>query len=188
MFNRASEVEVVRGIQLLKVQPMHETEVVVVSTRPELVVTHWFERQYVCPGEGCPACGTYQSRLQVFLLGLVRLDGAGHVRLIELSAQSFSRLKMMTMFEGCEGCLLGLRVRLFRKAVRRPVIAEPTSTGRSNSWATSTTWKSPPSATPSPPRFPISNHSTSPLAAPVPFRQRIARAPSGSERGRALTQ
>lgn len=124
MFVSSPGVSVVKALGLVKVVERSRVQVIVQSEAAELLVTHWFGRQYVCPGLDCPACGTYQSRLSVWNVVLMRGGDSLQPRLLELSAQSWARLKFMAGWEDSES-LSGLVVDLHRGSMRRPVIAEP---------------------------------------------------------------
>lgn len=124
MFVSLAGVSVVRGMQILRVEGGQRVVVVAQSAKPELMVTHWFNRQYVCPGDGCPACGVYQSRLTAFFVVTVQCGEKWQQRLCELSAQSLSRLKFMAGWE--DMCLeSGMGISLTRSSRRKPVFAEP---------------------------------------------------------------
>jgi hypothetical protein len=96
-----------RGICLLKVAPGQRARVCLQSEHVEIVQTHWFGRQMLCPGWDCPACGTYATRVAVFQIGVVWQGPEWRPVLVELTAGEWARTRMLAQMEGLE---LGLGV------------------------------------------------------------------------------
>lgn len=91
-----------RGVVLLKVQPGGRARVCLQSVHVEVVQTHWFGRQMLCPGWDCPACGTYATRAAVFQVALVLQGPEWRPCLVELTASEWSRTRMLAQMEGIE--------------------------------------------------------------------------------------
>lgn len=126
MFCPSGGLSVTKALSVLKVPAGSRVKVGIQSERPELLVTHWFGRQFVCGGGDCPACGTYASRLGVWNVVQVVVGNSLQPRLLELSSQSWARLRFMAGWEDAES-LGGVAVELYRSSLRRPVLAEPCS-------------------------------------------------------------
>jgi len=125
MFDEKLGIEVRRrGLFLLKVMPGSRTQVVLQSDAVEVVQTHWFDKQYLCPGWDCPACGTYGGRVGVFFVGLVRQGPEWAPCLVELTAGAWSRAGMLIQMESME-IGPGLCLELSRHSARKGVRAEP---------------------------------------------------------------
>lgn len=124
MFVPVEGVPMVRGIGLLKIVPGMLAKCTVQSSLPEIVVSHWFGRQFICPGLDCPACATYASRLSVWNLVTVEIAGKVQPRLLELSQQSWARVRFMLQMEETD-VVAGSVLLLRRSSMRQPVIAEP---------------------------------------------------------------
>lgn len=89
-----------RGIVLLRIMPGSRARVCLQSDEPEVVQTHWFDRQYLCPGWDCPACGTYATRVAVFNVAVVARGPEWSPCLVELTASEWSRTRMLAQMEG----------------------------------------------------------------------------------------
>jgi len=124
MFVPVEGVPMSKGIALLKIIPGMVGKCTVQSVLPELVVTHWFGRQFICPGPDCPACETYAARLSVWNLVTVEIAGKVTPRLLELSQQSWARLRFMMQFEA-DDTVRGAVVVLRRGTMRSAVVCEP---------------------------------------------------------------
>lgn len=125
MFEDQGRVAIVgRGLQVLKVPAGTRARVCMQSDRVEVVTTHWFERQFVCPGWDCPACGTYVCRTMVFFVGVVHVGQRWEPRLVEVTAQSWSRL---TFLSEAEGVVIGpgLLMEIGRERQRSGLRIEP---------------------------------------------------------------
>jgi len=83
---------------------------------------HWAGKQVPCPGDDCPFCGVYSSRLRGF--SLVRDEK--RLFLLELSAASEARLRGLLACSDLE-FVAGLRCEVSRKHMRRPVVIDPVS-------------------------------------------------------------
>jgi len=129
MFDSALELELTRrGLTIVRVGVGSQMEVCVQSGEVETCQTHWFDRQYLCPGFDCPACGTYAGRLSVFLVVTVRSQALWVPGLLELTAASWSRVRMLAQMESLS-VTSGLVLGLSRSSVRRGVRAEPIGSG-----------------------------------------------------------
>lgn len=125
MFEDQGQVAVVgRGLQVLKVGAGTRARVCMQSERVEVVTTHWFERQFVCPGWDCPACGTYAARVMVFFAGVVQVGQRWEPRLCEVTAQSWSRLVFLCAAEGWD-VAPGLLMEVGRDKPRSGLRVEP---------------------------------------------------------------
>ena len=113
-----------RGLRVVRVPSGAVVRVVVQSVGGETVSSHWFGRQVLCPGVGCPACGHQSVRVAVFLVGLVETCGKYGPCLLELAAGSYSRVRMLAQMEGFE-VGPGLVLELSRRHSRAPLRAEP---------------------------------------------------------------
>lgn len=125
MFEHEGQVSVVgRGLQVLKVSAGHRARVCMQSERVEVVSTHWFERQLVCPGWDCPACGVYQVRTMVFFVGVVWVVERWEPRLVEVTSQSWSRLVFLSEADGFR-VGTGLGMEIGRHSARSGLRIEP---------------------------------------------------------------
>lgn len=125
MFEDQGQLAVVgRGLQVLKVAAGTRARVCMQSEVVEVVTTHWFERQFVCPGWDCPACGTYASRVMVFFVGVVQVGRRWEPRLVEVSSQSWSRLTFLSLAEGFK-VSAGLLMEFARERPRSGLRVDP---------------------------------------------------------------
>jgi len=84
-----------RGVVLLKVPAGSRAKVCLQSLEVEVVQTHWFGRQFLCPGWDCPACGVYAARVGVFQLAVVQRGPEWSPVLLELTAAEWARTRML---------------------------------------------------------------------------------------------
>jgi len=111
-------------VPLVKIAPGTSARVTIQSEVAEVIRTHWFGRQYVCPGVDCPACECYQSRLTVFILVTVFSGKVWVPGLLELTPAALSRLRFMLEWEA-GSVVPGVVVLVSRRSLRSGVVAEP---------------------------------------------------------------
>lgn len=124
MFTNGETLRESAGMTILRVEAGHDLRLVLQSSKPEMLVTHWFNRQYVCPGDGCPACGVYQSRLTLWQIVTVVTGAREQVRLFECSPTSWARLRFMLSWEG-NVTVPGTVIIASRRGRNKPVSLEP---------------------------------------------------------------
>lgn len=124
------EVEVVgrRGLTLLRVMAGSRSEVVLQSDQVEVVRTHWFERQILCPGWDCPACETYSSRVAVFFVALAVVGPRVQPVLVEVTASEWARCGLLSRM-GVGVVEAGGRLEISRSAARRAARVTLTDVG-----------------------------------------------------------
>ena len=111
-------------VRLLRIPAGSSARVTVQSEAVEVVRTHWFGRQYACPGEDCPACESYQSRLTSFLVVTVFTGKVWVPGLLELTPTELSRVKFMLQW-GAGEVVPGVVLLVSRKTARSGVRVEP---------------------------------------------------------------
>lgn len=109
-----------RGVVLLKLAAGSRARVCLQSDEPEVVQTHWFERQYLCPGWDCPACGTYATRVAVFQVAVVERGPEWVPCLLELTASEWSRTRMLAQMESIR-LVAGTECELSRGSARSAI-------------------------------------------------------------------
>lgn len=118
-----------RGLLLLKVEAGTRARVCLQSEEPEVCQTHWFERQVLCSGWDCEACGTYASRVAVFQVAVVQRGPEWTPCLVELTASEWSRTRMLAKMESLRlgpGTLCELSRGSRRAAIRCVGVEETT--------------------------------------------------------------
>jgi len=89
-----------RGCLVLKLEAAHSTRVCLQSEEVEVCQTHWFDRQVLCSGWDCEACGTYATRVAVFQIAVVERGPQWSPCVVELTATEWSRTRMLAKMEG----------------------------------------------------------------------------------------
>jgi len=111
-------------VRLLRIPAGSSARVTVQSETVEVVRTHWFGRQYACPGDGCPACECYQSRLTCFVVVTVFTGKVWVPNLLELTPAELSRVRFMLEWDAGE-IVPGVVLHVSRKSARSGVRVEP---------------------------------------------------------------
>lgn len=110
--------------RLIKVFPGHTVRATLQSRHCQIVTSHWFGRQLACPGEECPACGTYPVRVSCFFLATAWTGKVWTPGLFEVCPGEFARLRFMCGWEK-ESVEAGTCVVMSRKGARSSVRCEP---------------------------------------------------------------
>lgn len=111
-------------VRLLAIPAGSSARVTVQSDAVEIVRTHWFGRQYACPGEGCPACENYQSRLTCFMVVTVFTGKVWVPALLEVTPTELSRVRFMLEWESGE-VVPGIVLLVTRRTLRSGIRVEP---------------------------------------------------------------
>lgn len=114
----------VRCVRVLKVEPGHSCKITLQSGHFQLVTTHWFGRQFVCPGHGCPACEGYQARISCFFLATCWTGKVWIPGMFEICPSELARLQFMMSWDA-DVVRAGACVMLSRKGPRTSVRCEP---------------------------------------------------------------
>lgn len=113
------------SLPLVRCRAGTRTAVWFLGAGPLWASTHWIERQMICPGPECPACGLTPGR-DFGYLGVAY--GAEHsslrVGILEVSLATFGRLDGLCRMEG-RPVARGLGLELSRKFPKSPLVATP---------------------------------------------------------------
>lgn len=123
-----SERSVVNVVRICKVVAGQSCRVTVQSSQPQMVASHWFGRQLVCPGADCPACEAYQTRVSAFFLGTLFTGKVWVPAMFEVCPSEVARVRFMASWE--EGKMEpGLCITMSRKNARSSLRCEPLPDG-----------------------------------------------------------
>ena len=109
------------ALPLLRVMTGATVELSVQSENGIFFELHWLEKNYVCPGDDCPACADNVARVKGYFCALVSTGSGWQPVLVEATPSGVTRLYDQLRLEGCE-LKSGVRVTAFRRAKNRPVL------------------------------------------------------------------
>jgi len=108
------------ALPLLRVAPGQVTQLTVQSESIIYFELHWLDKNYVCPGDGCPSCCESLARMKGYFIALVHVGDRSTSCLVEAPPSSIQRLLDQIAME--QGVLKpGLQLTVHRRAKNRSV-------------------------------------------------------------------
>lgn len=106
-------------VGIIKFAPGQSATVCLSSERVPVYEVHFIGRAFICPGDGCPACGTVAKRMHGFAVS----GHCSNVQLVELGRPTILRMDEVRREKQITQ-LLGTTWRFSRSSHKRPLLPE----------------------------------------------------------------
>lgn len=111
------------ALPVLRIRAGDKVGLRIISIDLPWVQTHFVDRQYLCPGEGCPLCFSRAVREHGYLIVQTTTYREKRVYLLEVTPSTYEHMRSLALLEG-EMRLLGLEVEASRRRANSPLRLE----------------------------------------------------------------